>query len=235
MVSVGVARSQCSAFVPREDNPMATNDLIIKGFASLDSQARALFPSSTTSGVNVYSPEPWSAWVTSAMNLLDRAFGRDSVHFVNLKKAYDNYRGAASDVDSAKGIFSAAKADYEGGYTFRLEARISGEIFADLVVLAKEALANDNDKAAAVLACAALEDALKRFALMNGIDVAEKEMQDIVNALKAAGLVTGARKSLLDVMPKIRNYAMHANWEKITRPDISSVIGFVEEFLLAYF
>jgi len=111
----------------------------------------------------------------------------------------------------------------------------SGEIFSDLVVLAKEALANANDNAAAVLSCAALEDALKRFAIMNGIDVSDRKMQDVVNALKAKGLVTGARKGLLDAMPKIRDYAMHANWEKITRPEISSVIGFVEEFLLSHF
>jgi hypothetical protein len=33
-------------------------------------------------------------------------------------------------------------------------------------------------------------------------------------------------------MPKIRDYAMHASWQKISAPDISSVIGFVEQFLL---
>jgi hypothetical protein len=30
-------------------------------------------------------------------------------------------------------------------------------------------------------------------------------------------------------MPKIRNLAMHANGDKITPPDVSSVIGFVEQ------
>ena len=54
-------------------------------------------------------------------------------------------------------------------------------------------------------------------------------------ALKAKGLVSGAHKSLLDTMPKIRDYAMHANWTKITEPDVSSVIGFVEQFLLSKF
>ena len=44
-----------------------------------------------------------------------------------------------------------------------------------------------------------------------------------------------SQKTLLDTMPKIRDYAMHANWEKITQQDIGSVIGFVEQFLLANF
>ena len=54
-------------------------------------------------------------------------------------------------------------------------------------------------------------------------------------SLKAKGLVTGAHKSILDTMPKIRDYAMHANWSKISAHDVSSVIGFVEKFLLSEF
>jgi len=53
--------------------------------------------------------------------------------------------------------------------------------------------------------------------------------------LKSKGLIGGAQKSLLDSMPKIRDYAMHANWNKITDADVSSVIGFVEQFLLSNF
>lgn len=60
-------------------------------------------------------------------------------------------------------------------------------------------------------------------------------MQDIVNALKAKGLVSGGQKSLLDTMPKLRNYALHAEWAKLSEPDVSSVIGFVEQFLLSNF
>jgi len=36
-------------------------------------------------------------------------------------------------------------------------------------------------------------------------------------------------------MPKIRNSAMHADWEKLTPQDAGSVIGFVEQFLLVNF
>ena len=134
-----------------------------------------------------------------------------------------------------KGIFRGTKADYDGGYAFSIQATISGEIYGDFVGLAKTALAEGAKDVAAVLACAALEDALKRFALMNGLPVSDKVMQEVVNALKTKGLVGGAQKSLLDTMPKIRDYAMHANWDKITPQDVGSVIGFVEQFLLAKF
>jgi hypothetical protein len=86
-----------------------------------------------------------------------------------------------------------------------------------------------------VLACASLEDALKRYARENNLEVDDKVMQEVVSALKSKGLVSGAQKSLLDTMPKLRDFAMHANWDKLTSADVGSIIGFVEQFLLSHF
>jgi hypothetical protein len=60
-------------------------------------------------------------------------------------------------------------------------------------------------------------------------------MQDVVAEIKTRGLVTGAQKSLLDTMPELRDYAMHANWAKLTDADVASMIGFAEQFLLTNF
>ena len=60
-------------------------------------------------------------------------------------------------------------------------------------------------------------------------------MEEVVNALKTKGLVSGAQKTLLAAMPKIRNQAMHAEWSHLTPQDAGSVIGFVEQFLLSHF
>jgi hypothetical protein len=179
--------------------------------------------------------ESWQKWSTSVLNLLHTAFGQDSVHFNNFKTIHDKFDGYPSNLESARGVFRAAKEDFDGGYVFSLEQAVSGEIFGDFVALAKQSLADGHKDVAAVLACAALEDALKRFARVNGLSVDDGVMQQVVSALKSKGLVSGAQKSLLDAMPKIRDYSMHANWNKITAPDVSSVIGFVEQFLLTHF
>jgi len=60
-------------------------------------------------------------------------------------------------------------------------------------------------------------------------------MSEVINALKSNNLVSGTKKSLLERMPKIRNLAMHAKWEKIRSEDVSAVIGYVERFLLNEF
>ncbi len=84
------------------------------------------------------------------------------------------------------------------------------------------------------LARAALEDTLQRHARTEGGDADDKvDMTTVVNALKIKGLASGSQKTLLDAMPKIRNYAMHADWGKIKLEDVRSVAGFVEEFRLA--
>jgi hypothetical protein len=179
--------------------------------------------------------ETWQKWSTSVLNLLDTVFGSNSVHSQNFKKIYNEFKGYPSNFQAARGVFRFAKEDYEGGYVFSLERAISGEIFGDFVALAKQGLSDGHKDVAAVLACAALEDALKRYARTQGLNVDDEVMQKVVAALKLKGLVSGAQKTLLDTMPKIRDYAMHANWDKIRAEDVSSVIGFVEQFLISHF
>lgn len=217
---------------------MTADEKVKKRFAELESQMNALKSARGRSNSSslYYETVGLQQWATSVQHILLSVFGNSSPHYQNFNSAYANCVGWDDQVDKLKGIFLSAKADYEGGYLFSLQAQISGEVYGDFVSAAKSALTENSKDVAAVLACAALEDALKRYALFNGLEnVADREMQDVVNALKAKGLVGGAQKTLLDAMPKIRNYAMHANWERITPQDVGSVLGFVEQFLLQNF
>jgi len=177
----------------------------------------------------------WVQWSTSVQDVLERVFGANSPYTGNFRAVCKNMSGHSPQILAAKAVFEASKRDLESGYIIDLQTRISGELFGDFVVLAKRSLSEGYKDVAAVLACAALEDTLKRFASQQGLDVEGRSMQDIVAALKSKGLVTGAQKSLLDSMPKIRDYAMHAEWSKVTEPDVNSVIGYVEQFLLTHF
>jgi hypothetical protein len=77
--------------------------------------------------------ETFQQWVNSALNLLQRAFGEDSVHFKNLSKIYSEFHWFPIELENARGVFKAAKSEYLGGYMFELETAISGEIFGDFV------------------------------------------------------------------------------------------------------
>jgi len=179
--------------------------------------------------------QSWQKWSTSVLSLLIQVFGETSVHYKNFKEVYSKESSSTWYLNEARGIFLSAIEDYDGGYLFNIESVISGEVLGDFIILSKLTLSHGEKDVAAVLACAALEDTLKRFAIRNGLDVSEKSMQEVVSVLKSKSLVGGAQKTLLDVMPKIRDYAMHANWDKITSQDVNSVIGFVDQFLLENF
>jgi hypothetical protein len=179
--------------------------------------------------------EKWSAWSTAVLHLLAITFGEKSPYHNFFQKACLEFRWNGDQSEQALGIFRAAKRAFDAGLFQEIKVGIAGEILGDFVKLAKVSLAEKHKDVAAVLACAALEDALKRFAQIKGIDVSEKTMDSIVGALKSDGFVQGAQKSLLDVMPRIRNYAMHADWTKISETDVGSVIGFVETFLQTKF
>lgn len=214
---------------------MKLQEKLTTRFAELQAQIETLPCRGHAMGQKSYETADWQQWATSAENLILASFGKESPHLTKFQTAYARCNGWESEVLAMIGIFRGAKADFEGGYIFNVEAEISGEIFSDFVGLAKATLRDGSKDAAAVLACAALEDALKRYARLNGLDVDDKVMQAVVGALKGKGLVTGAQKTLLDTMPKIRDYAMHANWDKLSAQDVGSVIGFVEQFLLSHF
>ncbi|WIT12754.1 DUF4145 domain-containing protein [Paucibacter sediminis] len=186
------------------------------------------------SGSNVKAGD-WMRWATSAQSLVRAVYGEDTPHYQNLVKAIADCSGYDYDVMALRGIFLSAKDDFDGGYVFNPDLRVSGEVFGDFVALARQSLSEGNKDVAAVLACAALEDALKRYAAANSLPVEGKTMSEVVNLLKAQGLVAGAQKSMLDTMPKIRNYALHADWSKLSEPEVASVIAFVEQFLLSKF
>jgi hypothetical protein len=207
-------------------------------FEDLSKQAQQI-PLQGNQEIGHYAaPQAFYAWASSALNVIQGVFGKNSPYYVRLETEIAGIHGnyvSKDQLEACRGIFQGAKSDVDGGYLFDLQTSFSGEIFGDLVSAAKTALSEGYHTVAAVLACAALEDALKRYATSKGLSVENKNMDDVVNALKMQGLVTGSQKILLAAMPKIRNQAMHADWSKLTPQDAGSVIGFVEQFLLNHF
>ena len=210
-----------------------SNDRFASRFFDLQSELDEMHLE-TISGLYVQS-DIWQKWATSVESLISAACGTHSPYYSHFVEVHQKCNGYIDHVQALAGIFQSAKEAFDRGYLFDVERDVSAEIFGDFVVLAKQALAEDNKDVAAVLAAAALEDALKRYAASNGLDVDDASMSKTIGALKSKGLVSGAQKSLLTAMLRMRNHAMHAEWEKIEKPDVSGLIGFVEQFLLTHF
>lgn len=213
------------------------SEMIARRFQELEAKVRTVQMRQAHSDTQA-DPEQFYSWASSALSAIQGVFGSDSPHYLAFQKemsTIQNNNVWSQRFESIRGIFLGAKSDIDGGYVFDLQRSVSGELFGDFIATAKAALADGHHTVASVLACAALEDALKRYATSKGLQVDGQTMEDVVNALKSKGLVSGAQKTLLAAMPKVRNAAMHADWDKLTPQDAGSVIGYVEQFLLAHF
>jgi uncharacterized protein YutE (UPF0331/DUF86 family) len=137
-------------------------------------------------------------------------------------------------VKSTIGTLKSIKSEVETGLIGSLELQAQGWIFGDFITLAKKSLDASKD-VAAVLVSAAIEDTLKRFALQNGLNVADADMPEVINALKSKGLLKGPQASLVQSYVQLRNKAFHAEWDKIEKETVNSAISFTETFLLEHF
>ena len=134
-----------------------------------------------------------------------------------------------------RGMLRTILDDVEKGRIGSLRLEYQGEVFADMLNLSKQALSDGAKDVAAVLACASLEDILKRFAETNGLSIEGKDLDSIINALKGKGLLSATQSSLVKGMVPTRNKALHADWEKVDRESVPAIIAFVEEFLIRQF
>ena len=134
-----------------------------------------------------------------------------------------------------QGYLRELKAAIKEGRIANIQAEARGEVLGDFLVLAREALDEEQKNVAAVLACAALEDALKRCASEQGLDVHDQDMSEVVNALKSKGVIRGAQGQVLRGYVRIRNKAFHAEWDAIDVPSVNGIIAFTEIFLVQQF
>ena len=180
--------------------------------------------------------------MSGTINILESLYGSGSLKCKAYVDDYNSYiknrdhrlRDLWSMVTASSGTLKSIRDEIEAGLIGNLELQAQGDIFGDFIKLSKESL-NESKDVAAVLVSAALEDALKKFALQKGLDVDDANMEQVINALKSGGLIKGTEASLAKTHKQLRKYAFHANWDKFDKTSVSSAIGFTESFILENF
>jgi uncharacterized protein YutE (UPF0331/DUF86 family) len=170
-------------------------------------------------------------------------WGENGTHVQSVKQLREDLRNSKWDpnaqaqflIQQCHGVLQAMASDIKGGRLGNLRLEFQGQVFADFLNAAKHAVSEGRKDVAAVLAAAALEDTLKRYAEAKGLSVEDADLTNVVNALKGAGLVSATQGSLLKGMVPFRNKALHAEWTKIEIVEVQGVIAFVGEFLATKF
>lgn len=178
-----------------------------------------------------------------ALSITISVYGPDSAQTLAVKEASTRVskynwleeRKNAALVLEMRRMLNTIADEIRGGLLKSIRDEARSEILADFVVLAKETLDQGAKDVAAVLACAALEDALKRYAERVGIDAEGKDLSEVVNAVKASGRLSAPQGRILQSFIGVRNKAFHAEWAKIDTAEVHSVIAFVQEFVAKRF
>lgn len=119
---------------------MKLNPLVIRRFDELLEKANTILETKThafTSDAGkayFHIDDPaYKQWLTSALNLLQRVFGEDSIHFKQLSAAVAGVKRFDTSFSSTIGVFKAAQEDYTGGYLFNVQSLIRAEVLDDVL------------------------------------------------------------------------------------------------------
>jgi hypothetical protein len=183
--------------------------------------------------------------ISGTINILEQLYGGNShktkafleQHAACCKqKDHNDMRRALDDLAySTKGVLQSVKSEIEAGLVGNIQLQAQAGIFADFITAARHALEEDSKDVAAVLVCAALEDALKRYAEQQGLDVSDADMSQVINALKSKGVLKDPQATIVKSYVKLRDKAFHAEWEKVEKESVGAAIGFTEQFILSNF
>lgn len=174
------------------------------------------------------------------LSLLINIYG-NSEHVTNFQSQLSDYihneegLNYSHVINICLGKIEFLKAEIELGILKSIRQEITGEIVTDFLHLSRQAITDDSKEVAGVLACASLEDVLKKHATSLGINIENKSMSDVVNLLKANGAISSAQSNILKGYSGIRNKVFHAEWDKFDKSDINSIIGFTEQFVMERF
>lgn len=138
----------------------------------------------------------------------------------------------------ARGAITNAKAELQAGLVGSLRVQVAGEVLADLVGLGKEILAEGTDAAknvATVLIAAAFEDLMRRMGSELAGLTGRPSLQDVVTALKDAGVLKGGEIAIAQSFLKFRNDSLHADWANVSRVQVESCTAFIDGMLVKHF
>jgi hypothetical protein len=213
---------------------MRLDPVVAKRFGELDAKAEGLASmrvhdfTSRDNGVSYYTipSAAFKQWATSVQNLLARTFGEESVHYRNFTKHADAFGQWESEFEDCRGIFLAAKEDYEGGYLFDVSSLAKAEVLADALAQARELLRAGYKDPACVLARVALEVTLKQAAAKQA--VAHGKLDRMNADLCKAGVYNMARQKQITAWADIGNKAAHGDWTEYDENDARAMVDGVE-------
>lgn len=182
----------------------------------------------------IQDPVRYTQWSTSCLNLLDK-LSVSTNRFVQEFEAWAK-PSPARDVNlgAALGVLKAAREEYVRGLAIDYHLSVASVVFGDLLNQAEYLLYRGYLRAAAVLAGAALEEALRTRARAVPIEVSAKDtLVPLLHKLKAPhiAVITEVQSKTLEAVAKVRNDAAHGGAFEYAQKDIEHALSEVQAII----
>lgn len=207
------------------------HEAVVSKFARLVAKAEEL--ANPAAGYDTHQIAAWFEVRTSALNLLDRTGGRDSVYYRSLLDSHTSNQLSFTP-GIMLGILKSALTDFREGFMADAKLLVSAEVFADFLVQAEILLDNGYKDAAAVIIRAVLEDGLRRVCASKGIDVKDRNgVHQLAEALTKRNVLTSVQFKEIEAKKEIGNKAAHGKFGEYTTGDVIAFHEFVQRLLAA--
>ena len=176
--------------------------------------------------------EIFEEWATSVLGFLQRVFGDESPHYKNFYAQYRKFHGFSTEFENCRGIFQAAKEDFEGGYLFNIRGLIKAEDSTQALEQATELVNGNYKDPACLVAGVALEIAIKELCVRHGISLAKLDAMNIELCKK--NIYNMGMQKQITTWAHWRNKAAHGEWSEYNNEDVSDMIKGVTRFVAEY-
>jgi hypothetical protein len=134
----------------------------------------------------------------------------------------------------ALGVIANVISEIEGGLVAGIRLGITGEVLGDLIAIAQEALSEGTIEVAAVLTAAAFEDLMRRLAQEKAGITSRIKLELILHELKDKNILQGGESALANGFLKFRNDSLHANWNSVKEPQITSCLALLNSLIVKH-
>lgn len=220
---------------------MRLDPLISKGFEELEKESEELRRHTTIRrGVTRFNNEPiyivphseFKGWGTRVLNLLQRGFGEESIHFKQFEHTFYKSSGEIDEFETCNAILVSAKKDFEGGFLFNISTLVKAEVLDDVFEQAKILLEAGYKDVACVLNGIILETALKE--LSNRAKIPNGKLDKMNTELCKAGVYNMAKQKQITAWAELRNKAAHGEWTVYDSDDVKSFQDGIQKFVADY-
>lgn len=213
---------------------MRIDSIIIKRFEELLEEVKKIpHESGGLNGKTDYiERKAYYKWMTSAMDCIEKVWGKNSNYYANISESYQVKECFASKFRSSVGIFEAAYFDYKQGYMWTYRIALGSELLSDAISQGIELLKAKYKDSACVCGRIALETAIKELCFKNEIPIAK--LNKMNEDLCKAGVYNMGTQKQITAWADRGNDAAHGNFNNYSENDVSMMLEGIINFISLY-